>query len=215
MPHFSSIAPPFLNILALFLTTLAGSAKDMDYETFIKEGQHLKTLLTFTKLTKKERASTRKELEQLFDHHIFYPISTWPPSIKEILEHNTITDRSTFKLILFAYGYGISPNIIIEYLYTFILNTPSEISILNTPSIFPLSQQTQKQLRSRQSRQASFTICCIIYYIHYIRGTHKHKHHSPYSNLTHTYLSYFLRRTWTLKWEANFVTKYSKKISYH
>ena len=98
----------------------------MDYETIIKEGQHLKTLLTLTKLTKKERASTRKDLEQLLDGHIFYPISTWSPSIKEILEHNTITNKNTFTVILFAYGNGVSPNIFIEYLYSFILNTPAK-----------------------------------------------------------------------------------------
>ena len=49
------------------------------------------------------------------------------PSIKEIVERNTITDRNTFKLILFAYGNGISLKVFIEYLYTFILNTPSNI----------------------------------------------------------------------------------------
>ena len=99
----------------------------MDYETFIKEGQQLKILLTLTKLTKEERASTRKDLEKLFgDGHIFYPISTWPPFINEILEYNTITDKNTFKLILFAYGNGISPNVFIQYLYTFILSTPSK-----------------------------------------------------------------------------------------
>ena len=56
----------------------------------------------------------------------FYPISTWPPSIKEIIEHNPITDKNTFKLIFFAYGNGISPNVFIEYLYKFILNTSSK-----------------------------------------------------------------------------------------
>ena len=98
----------------------------MDYETIIKEGQHLKTLLTLTKLTKKERASTRKDLEQLLDGHIFYPISTWSPSIKKILEHNTIINKNTFTVILFAYGNGVSPNIFIEYLYSFILNTSAK-----------------------------------------------------------------------------------------
>ena len=76
----------------------------MNYETFIRKGQHLKTLLTLTMLTKEERTSTQKTLEHLLDGHLFYPISTWPPSIKEILEHNPITDKNIFKLILFAYG---------------------------------------------------------------------------------------------------------------
>ena len=99
----------------------------MNYETFIKEGEHLKTLLKLTKLTKEERTSTRDDLAHLLNGYIFYPISTWPPSIKEIIEHNTVTDRNTFILLLFAYGNGISPNVFIEYLYTFILNTPSKI----------------------------------------------------------------------------------------
>ena len=98
----------------------------MNYETFIKEGQHLKTLFKLTKLTKEERTSARKDLEHLFNRYIFYPISTWPPTIKEILEHNTIAEKNTFKLILFAYGNGIFPNTFIEYLYRFILNIPSK-----------------------------------------------------------------------------------------
>ena len=97
----------------------------MNYETFIKEGEHLKTKLT--KLTKEERTSTREDLAHLLDGYIFYPISTWPPSIKEIMEYNTITDRNTFKLLIFAYGNGTSSNVFIEYLYTFILNTTSKI----------------------------------------------------------------------------------------
>ena len=75
----------------------------MNYETFIKEGEHLKTLLKLTKLTKEERASAWEDLAHLL------PYTTWHPSIKKIVEHNTITDRSTFKLLLFAYGNGISP----------------------------------------------------------------------------------------------------------
>ena len=98
----------------------------MNYETFIRGGQHLKTLLTLTILTKEERTFTRKNLEHLFGGHIFDPISTRPPCIKEILKHNPITDKNTFKLILFANGNGTSPNVFIEYLYRFILNTPSK-----------------------------------------------------------------------------------------
>ena len=98
----------------------------MNYETFLRERQHLQILSTLTILTKEERTSTGKNLEHLLDGQSFYPISTWPPSIKEIIEHNPITDKDTFKLILFAYGNGISPNVFIEYLYTFILNTPSK-----------------------------------------------------------------------------------------
>ena len=44
--------------------------------------------------------------------------------MREILEHDTVTDKNTFKLILFLYGNEISPNVFIEYIYTFILNTP-------------------------------------------------------------------------------------------
>ena len=45
---------------------------DMNYETFIKDGQHLKTLLKLTKLTKWESTSARKYLEHLLDGHIFH-----------------------------------------------------------------------------------------------------------------------------------------------
>ena len=98
----------------------------MNYKTFIREGKHFKTLLTLTIFTKEERTSTRKNLEYLLDGQIFYPISTRPLSIKEIFEHNPITDKNTFKLILFVYGNEISPNVFTEYLYMFILNTPSK-----------------------------------------------------------------------------------------
>ena len=99
----------------------------MNYETYITEGQHLKKLLKLNKLTKEESISKRENLKHLHDGHIFYPISTWPSSIRVILEYDTITDKNTFKLILFAYGNGISSNVFIEYLYTFILNTSSKI----------------------------------------------------------------------------------------
>ena len=98
----------------------------MNYEAFTKEGQHLKTLLELTILTKEERTTTRKNLEHLLDGHIFCPISTRSPSIKEIVEHNPITDKNRFKLILSACGNGITPNVFIEYIYTCILNTPSK-----------------------------------------------------------------------------------------
>ena len=78
-------------------------------------------------LTNEERITKRENLKHLLDGYIFYPISTWPLSIREILEHDIITDKNTFKLILFAYGNGISPDVLIEYLYTLILNTPSKI----------------------------------------------------------------------------------------
>ena len=61
------------------------------------------------------------------DPKTFCSILTWTFSIREILEHDTITDKNIFKLILFAYGNGISPDVHIEYLYSLILNTPSKI----------------------------------------------------------------------------------------
>ena len=99
----------------------------MNYETYIKEGQHLKTLLELNKLTKGEGIAKRENLKHLLDGYISYPISTWPSSIREILEYDTITDKNTFKLILFAYGNGIYPDVLTEYLYTLTLNTPSKI----------------------------------------------------------------------------------------
>ena len=99
----------------------------MKNQKYIKEGQHLKTLLKLNKLTKEESIFPRKDLKHLLDGYIFYPISTWPSSIKEILEHDTIIDKNTFKLILFANGNGISPNVFIKCFYSFIVNKPSKI----------------------------------------------------------------------------------------
>ena len=44
--------------------------------------------------------------------------------MREILEHDTVTDKNIFKLILFLYGNEISPNVFIEYI---ILNTPPKM----------------------------------------------------------------------------------------
>ena len=98
----------------------------MNYETCTRKGEHPKTLLILSILIKKGRTSTGKNLKHFLDGQIFYPKSTQPPSIKEILKHNPITDKNTLKLILFAYGNGISPNVFMEYLRTFIFNTPSK-----------------------------------------------------------------------------------------
>ena len=97
--HWLHIVPCFLDILIFFLTTLTGfkqtwTTKHLLGKTFIREGQHLKTLFTLTILTKEERTSTRKILEHLLDGQIFYPISARPPFIKEIIGHNPITDKN-------------------------------------------------------------------------------------------------------------------------
>ena len=99
----------------------------MNYETYIKEGQHLRPLLKLNKLTKEKSIYKRENLKHLLQGYIFYPVSTWPSSIREILEHDIITDKNTFKLIVFAYGNGISSKNFIEYLYSFISNTPSKV----------------------------------------------------------------------------------------
>ena len=51
----------------------------MNYETYIKEGQHLKTLLELNKLTNEERITKRENLKHLLDGYIFYPISHGHP----------------------------------------------------------------------------------------------------------------------------------------
>ena len=78
----------------------------MNYETYIKEGHQLKTLHKLNKLTKKKLTYAQRDLRHNIDSNIFYPRSAWPPSNKEILKHDTITYKNTFKLILFAYGNG-------------------------------------------------------------------------------------------------------------
>ena len=51
----------------------------MNYETYIKEGKQLKTLLKLNKLTKKERIAKRENLKHLLDGYIFYTISHGHP----------------------------------------------------------------------------------------------------------------------------------------
>ena len=95
----------------------------MNCETYTRERQHLKTLHKLSKVTKAERKSLKRDLRHLIEVGcIFYPISSWPLSIKEILKHDTITDTNTFQLILFAYDSDISPNVFMKYLYMLILN---------------------------------------------------------------------------------------------
>ena len=111
----------------------------MNKETYIKEGQHPKTLLELNKLTNEERTTKQENLKHLLDGYIFYPISTWPLSIREILEHDIITDKNTFKLILFAYGNGISPDVLIEYLYTH-----SQYTLKNKKTHTPITVDSHK-----------------------------------------------------------------------
>ena len=99
---------------------------------YIKEEQYLKTLLELNKLTKEKRITKRENLKYLPDGDTFCPISTWPSSVREILEHDTITDKNTFKLILSVYGNEISPDVLTEYVYTLILNTHSKIKKAHT-----------------------------------------------------------------------------------
>ena len=99
----------------------------MNYETYIKEVQHFKTLLELDKLMQEERIAKRENLKHLLGGYIFCPISTWSSSIREIVEHDTITGKNTFQMILFPYGHGISQDVLIEYLYTLFLNTSSKI----------------------------------------------------------------------------------------
>ena len=44
----------------------------MNYKTYIKEGQHLKTLLELNKLTNEEHITKRENLKHLLDRYIFY-----------------------------------------------------------------------------------------------------------------------------------------------
>ena len=74
----------------------------MNYETYIKVRHHLKTLHKLNKLTKEERTFAQRDLRHLIDGNIFYSISAWPPSIKEIFKHDTITNKNTFKLNSFC-----------------------------------------------------------------------------------------------------------------
>ena len=88
----------------------------MNYEMYIKERQHFKNTTQTQQINKRGTYIHTRKPEHLLDGRIFYPISTWPSSIREIPKHDTITDKNTFKLILFAYGNGTYPNVFKEYL---------------------------------------------------------------------------------------------------
>ena len=60
----------------------------MNYETYTKEGQYLKTILKLSKLTREERIQHKETLKI-----VLMDIFTWPSLINEILKH----DKNTFK----------------------------------------------------------------------------------------------------------------------
>ena len=72
----------------------------------------------FQHLTKTAIIDKRKELFNLLNGDIFYPISLWPHNIQLKFWNKPSTDQDTFNLFLFFFGNGCSPNIIFEWILT-------------------------------------------------------------------------------------------------
>ena len=56
----------------------------------------------------------------------FFPTTSWPHHICQLLAQTSIGDTDTFKLFLFAYGNGMSPYLIITFLLIRYHSSPSK-----------------------------------------------------------------------------------------
>ena len=68
--------------------------------------------------TKSEIMGRRHELVRLYDGDMFYKMSLWPATMLRIFWKKPISDRETFKLVLFLYNNGCPKDIIIEWVVT-------------------------------------------------------------------------------------------------
>lgn len=68
--------------------------------------------------SKTEIGEKRLEIFQRINGDIFYPLDTWPTEYRLIFWNKPLSDRNTFKLILFLMGNGCSPWITYEWILT-------------------------------------------------------------------------------------------------
>ena len=97
------------------LSLLIFNRLEMDYIiTFPNSIQHIDMKNTY--ITRQQRGNQHKILK-IINGHAFYPSTNWPLHIQLALTDTPISDTSTFKLLLFFYGNGCSPQLTFEIIY--------------------------------------------------------------------------------------------------
>lgn len=88
----------------------------MDYQTFANSHTHEEMMSTH--IQNPSNRIRRQELYNTLNGDAFYPSTTWPIYIQTHIRDTPISDTNTFKIFLFFYGNGCSPDLITEYIYT-------------------------------------------------------------------------------------------------
>ena len=65
-----------------------------------------------------ELVHARKELFKVINGDAFFPLKSWPRDIQLIFWRKPMTDRETFKLVLFLLGNGCAPDLICQWVLT-------------------------------------------------------------------------------------------------
>ena len=68
--------------------------------------------------SKNEISEKRRKIFEKINGDIFYPIESWPKELRLLFWKKPLSDRNTFKLILFLAGNGCSPWITYEWILT-------------------------------------------------------------------------------------------------
>ena len=80
---------------------------------------HLKrTELKLRRLSTTEKQEDKTRQLKAINGDLFYPTNTWPTEILKEFSERTITDRGSFKLLMFYIGNGGSPHTISEWILT-------------------------------------------------------------------------------------------------
>ena len=90
----------------------------MDYETFAESEEHIVLRNTYLHRNHRHISIHRHELYRLLNGDVFYPYTSWPLYIQLMFWNTPISENDTFTLLLFFYGNGCPPHIIIEFFYT-------------------------------------------------------------------------------------------------
>ena len=79
----------------------------------------MKCFVSFVAICPKNEISEKKrKIFENINRDIFYPIESWPKELRLLFWKKPLSDRNTFKLILFLMGNGCSPWITYEWILT-------------------------------------------------------------------------------------------------
>lgn len=87
----------------------------MDYKTFANSQQHINMKNRF--LTNQHTHTSKQKIHESINGNAFYPFTSWPLHTQLTLTATPIDDTNTFKILLFFYGNGCSPELAFEFIY--------------------------------------------------------------------------------------------------